>query len=163
MDFLAFALGWGLIGAFRIASDSERCASGVRALRAWPRTEIVERAQEWRLPAGAVLSVPSLGRTSRFGIEPHSARHGFPTEPKRRCRGSLGSRVRRSVDCGRHQHDAPALVTVAHTDRTARLHLRATFRDEAAAWSSLAHACTEITQDERLVAAVVSGILRPRA
>ena len=49
-----------------------------------------------------------------------------------------------------------------HTDRMARLHLRATFRDEDAAWSSLARACTEIAQDERFVAAVVSGP-QPRA
>ena len=59
-SFLSFALGNGLLDCDRDASDSERCASGIRALRAWPRSEIVERAQEWRLPAGAVLSVPEL-------------------------------------------------------------------------------------------------------
>ena len=59
-DFIAFARGWGLIGDAPHQSEAELCKSAARAMRQWSRTEIVERAQEWRLPAGAVLSLEEL-------------------------------------------------------------------------------------------------------
>jgi crotonobetainyl-CoA:carnitine CoA-transferase CaiB-like acyl-CoA transferase len=59
-DLLAFARGWGLIGGECDQPAEDFGRSAALELRAWSRAQLVERAQEWRLPAGAVLSLDEL-------------------------------------------------------------------------------------------------------